>query len=516
MKRCHMGVDIGTSGCKAAVFDENGNQMALAYREYDLLSPQPGWAELDSDEVIDKCFAVIREAAANTPGGNVGGLGIGSQGEAFVPVDKEGRVLSNAIVSSDSRAADYAVKWPREFDETKLYEITGHTAHPLFSLFKLLWLRDHRPEIWAQAVKFLCFEDFLQFRLGVDPAISWPLAGRTMLFDVRRHVWSTDLLDAVGLTADKLARPLAGGSVAGRVAPETARDLGLAEDAFVVTAGHDQPCGALGAGVTSPGVAMYATGTVECITAAFSEPVFTENLRSNNLCTYDHVVPGMYATIAYSLTGGNILKWFRDEFGMVEVQEAQKAGKDAYDLILANVEDKPSGLLVLPYFTPSGTPYFDTELAGAMLGLRLSTTRGEFVRALLEGVTYEMRLNLEILQESGCEVRELRAVGGGAKSDLWTQLKADIMGKPVAVLNVTEAVSLGAAMLARAADTDESLAELVERWIRPIGMKLPRPENAAVYDEQFATYRQLYPLLKKLRWPEARAQDQRVGGQDTA
>jgi len=503
---CYMGVDIGTSGCKAAVFDEEGRQVALAYREYDVRSPEPGWAELDSDEVMARCFEAIREAAGAAEG-RVVALGISSQGEAFAPLDGKGRSLAPALVSSDSRAADYAAEWPRQFGERRLYEITGHTAHPMFSLFKLLWLRDNRPEVWSRAAKFLCFEDLLQFRLGssrpgcLDAAISWPLAGRTMLFDVRRHAWSAEVLEAVGLSADRLARPLPSGSVAGRIGPSVARDLGLVEGALVVAGGHDQPCGALGAGAVWPGVAMYATGTVECITPAFPRPVFSEGLRRNNLCTYDHVVPGLYATVAFSLTGGNILKWFRDQFGRLEVEEARRTGRDAYDLILARASDRPTGLLVLPYFTPSGTPYFDTELPGAILGLRLTTTRGELVLALLEGVTYEMRLNLEILRESGCEVRELRAVGGGAKSALWTQLKADVTGRPVAVLDVTEAASLGAAMLARAAEAGEELGDLVERWVRPTGVRLPRPEYAAAYEERFRAYRRLYPALKELGWP---------------
>ena len=493
----YMGVDIGTSGCKAAVFDKNGRQVSISYREYNIITPQPGWAELNPDEVIEKCFEVITEATSQVEPQAVLGLGISCQGEAFTVIDKDGKTLCNALVSSDIRAVEYAQNWSKEFGEEKLYKITGHTAHPMFSLFKLLWLKDNRPEIWGRAEKFLCFEDLLEFRLGLEPAMGWPLAGRTMLFDVVTHQWNSEILDAVGIKPTQLAKPLQSGSIAGNIKPDITRKLGLAKNAFVVTGGHDQPCSALGAGVTESGIAVYATGTVDCITPAFKEAVFTEHLRQNNLCTYDHVVPGMYATVAFSLTGGNILKWFRDEFGAAEVDEAKRSGRDAYELLLETAGNEPSNLLVLPYFAPSsGTPHFDTQTPGAIIGLRLTTTRGEIIRGLLEGVAMEMRLNLDILEHSGGVVDELRAIGGGAKSRSWTQLKADVMGKPIAVMDVTEAGCLGVAMLAAAKDMGRNLVELTDEWVTPLEVITPRKQQSEFYNKQFETYKKLYPAIK--------------------
>lgn len=494
----YMGVDVGTSGCKAVVFDENGGERASSYQEYNLIFTADGGAELDSEEVMQKCEAVICEAAEKAGPRSVKGLGISSQGEAFTALGEDGRALCNAMVSSDVRADPFAKTWPRSFGEERLYHITGHTAHPLFTLFKFLWLKENRPQVWEKAARFLCFEDLLQFRLGLDPAIGWSLAGRTMLFDVRKHAWSEEILEDIGLSADKLARPLASGTIAGTVPREVSDRLGLAKDAFLVVGGHDQPCAALGAGVTDPGCAMYATGTVECIAPAFSEPVFTEALRKNNLCTYDHAVPGMYTSLAYSLTGGNILKWFRDEFGAEEVEEARRTGKNAYELLLSTVDDGPTNLMVLPYFTPTGTPYFDTTMRGAILGLRLSTKRRDVIRALIEGVTFEMKLNLHILEESGCGIRELRATGGGAKSKFWSQLKADVLGKPVTTLNVVEAGCLGTAMLAFAADSGEDIRKIAKDWVKPLEEHHPRPKAAGQYQERFELYRKIYPAIKSL------------------
>jgi xylulokinase len=492
----YMGLDIGTSGCKAVIFSENGKQLAFAYREYNIISSQPGWAELDPDEVTEKCFEVIVEAASQVSPQSVLGLGISSQGEAFTAIDKDGKTLCNALVSSDIRAEQYAENWSKEFGEEKLYKITGHTAHPMFSLFKLLWLKDNRPEIWAKTDKFLCFEDLMEFRLGLNPAMGWSLAGRTMLFDVTRHQWNNEILNAVGIKLTQLARPLQSGTVAGNIKPDITRKLGLAKNAFIVTGGHDQPCSALGAGAIEPGVAVYATGTVDCITPAFRKSIFAENLRKNNLCTYDHTVPDMYATVAFSLTGGNILKWFRDEFGAAEIALSEKLGCSPYELLLKQTSGKPSELMVLPYFTPSGTPYFDTSATGAILGLKLSTKRSDIIRALLEGVALEMRLNLDILEQSGYKVDELYAIGGGAKSDIWNQLKADVIGKNITVLNIIEAGCGGVAMLAKSADTGKSVVDIAKDWIKPLSVKKPRPEFKSTYDKKFENYKKLYPALR--------------------
>jgi xylulokinase len=206
----------------------------------------------------------------------------------------------------------------------------------------------------------------------------------------------------------------------------------------------------------------------------------------------------MYVTVAFSLTGGNILKWFRDEFGGKEIEEAQQLGVNAYELILNSIGNQPSNLLVLPYFTPSGTPYFDTRTKGAIFGLRLSTSRGEFIRALLEGVAFEMRLNLEILEKSGYKIDELRVIGGGAKSPVWTQLKADIMGKKMKTIGVTEAGCLGVAMLACAANEEISVSELADKWIKPISDIYPQEKYRDILDEKFTRYKDLFFHVQKI------------------
>jgi xylulokinase len=493
----YMGIDVGTGGCKTAVFDRDGALIASAYREYTVISPEPGSMELNSDEVCTKVFEEIREAATAASDDPVRGIGISSQGEAFTPIGKDGRILANAMVSSDVRSKRYVEEFGSSFGKERLYEITGHTAHTMFSLFKLLWLRENEPDVWRRTEKFLCFEDLIQYRLGLDPAMGWPLAGRTMLFDVRNHDWHADILSEAGIDGNRLARPLPSGTVSGNIPRYIARELGLSGEPIVVCGGHDQVCGALGAGVVSEGKAMYATGSVECITPAFSECILSNSLFGNNLCTYDHAIKGLYTTVAFSLTGGNLLRWFRDEWGQKEIEESIKTGCDVYEIILRNLDSEPARVMTLPYFTPSGTPYFDLDTPGAILGLRLTTKRSEVLKSLLEGVTFEMRLNLHLLEKSGIRIDELIAIGGGSKSRVWTQLKADILDTPISTVMVGEAGCLGVAMLACAADTGVSPADLIKTWVTHGVQIEPDREKAEIYAEKFEKYLKLYPAMKR-------------------
>jgi xylulokinase len=492
-----LGLDIGTGACKVAVFDIKGRELANASVEYPVLHPKPGLAELDSEKVIDSCFNIIKEVNEKVSEPVVA-MCVSSQGEAFTPVAADGSYLGNAMVSSDIRAADIAREWSHIFGEEGIYKITGHTPHPLFTLYKILWLKKHQPEVWAKSRYFLCFEDLFQFKTGIKPCISWPLAGRTMMFDVINHCWSKEILESVGLTVERLSHPIASGEVAGYIDIEYGKKLGFRNPVMVVAGGHDQTCSALGAGVIKPGLCMYATGSVECFCPMLDSPSLTDELQKNNLCCYDFTVKGKYTTVAYSLTGGNILRWMRDELGEMEIQKAKQSGLNAYTLLLQDMPDKPSDLLVLPYFTASGTPYFDTNTKGTILGLQLTTTKGEITRALLEGVAMEMKLNLELMEESGMKIKSFVATGGGTRNDKWSQLKADVLNKTIITRNISETGCFGAAMLACSAFTKIPLEELIMQNQETAGTFIPDKEKSNVYEKKFETYKQLYPTLKKL------------------
>lgn len=497
----YLGIDIGTTGTKAVVFSEKGQIIASAYREYSLQNPGQGRYELDPRQVISSCKKVIAEsaktAALHDP---VLAIGIASQGEAFTLLDKNDQHLCNAMVSFDTRSSEQVEHFCNTFGREKLYRITGHTAHTLFSLFKLLWLKDNHPDLLKQAARFLCMGDLLRYKLTQNAVTSYNLASRTMLFDVSKKRWSPEILNAAGINPEILPQTASSGTSAGTVTSQLARELSLAKDVIVTTGGHDQCCGALGAGVDQSGIAACSLGTVECITPAFSDCVINNTLMEANLATYPHTVDDLYTTVAFCMTGGSGLKWYKDNFGLLEQQTADQSGRNVYDLLIGQIPPKPTGLMLLPHFTSTGTPYFDPSPLGAILGINLSTTKGEILKALLEGISFEMKVNLDLLQSCGIAVNQLRAFGGGIASGDWMQIKADIFNMPISCVQVKEAGCMGAAMLAaRGAGKITSLSECCREWVKTDRSYRPNPENAVIYAKHFEIYKDLYADLAPIR-----------------
>lgn len=495
-----LGIDIGTTGCKSIVFRIDGTILGQSYREYPLLHPRAGWMELDPRVVWEAVRQTVREAVDRAgPGDPVRALSTSVQGEAVTPVGVDGEPLDNTPVTFDARSVPYLSHWEAGPGAERVFEITGMPLHPMYTLQKILWWQRERPEIYRDTWKFLCFGDYALHRLGLPPTIDHSMAGRTMAFDVRAGDWSVEILDRAGVPVEKLAAAAPSGTAVGEVPGPVCDDLGLPHGVIAATGGHDQPCGALGAGITRPGLAMDATGTVECITPIFDSLALSPAMRDGNFCCYRHVASGLYATLAFNFTGGSLLRWYRDTLGAKEVEEARVSGLDVYDIMIGKAASGPSRLLLLPHFTMTGTPWFDPAAKGAILGLTLGTGSDQILKALLDGITYEMRLNLDRLQEAGVAVQELRAIGGGARSRTWLQLKADIFNRPVASLNVSEAACLGAAMLAGlAAGEYRSLAEAGDALVRVTDTHDPRPAEAARYEEMYALYREVYPTLRGL------------------
>jgi xylulokinase len=496
----YLGIDIGTTGCKAVVFDGEGHALCQAYREYATISPQQGWFELDPRQVMAACRQTIAEVAKKVKDTDaVAAIGVSSQGEAFTLLDKKGNYLCNAMVSFDNRSQSQVREFTESFGDKKLYQITGHSAHTLFSLFKLLWIKQNKPDVFKAIHRLFCFGDLLTYELTGIAQISHNLASRTMLFDVNKCTWSIPILNALELDEKVLSLPVSAGHTVGRIIPQIAEELGLDSDTIVVTGGHDQCCGALGVGVTGSGIAAYSIGTVECVTPAFDTCVLNETMRQSNFATYPHTVKGLYTTVAFTTAGGSLLRWFRDTFCNSEVAQAKRTGEDTYELILKNIPIEPTSLFVLPHFASTGTPYFNPSPLGGIIGLSLTTTKSEIAKALLEGITYEMKVNLELLRKAGGDITQLRAFGGGAKSAVWMQIKADILNMPITTLAVTEAGCLGAAMLAaNATGKVGTLQDCSQMWVKPVQTYQPRPEQVLKYKKLFEVYSHIYDSLRPL------------------
>jgi len=496
-----LGLDIGTTGAKCVGFDERGNVLASAYREYPLYHPRPGWAELDCNEVWSACEEVTGKVAARLAADPPKAIAVSTQGEAGMLVDEEGNALTRSAVSFDARTVEEKAELVAALGAPRLYEIAGRLVHTIHTVTKIMWTRRHHPELYDKAWKFLCFEDYAALRLAGQPAMDWSLAGTTLLFDVRKREWSDEILDASGIDEEFLARAVAPGAKSGAGARSAAERRGLPAGMAIVAGAHDQPGAALGAGVIEPGIAIDSTGTVACITAALAGPVINEKMLASGLCCYSHAARDLYATIAYNFTGGSILKWYRDTLGAAERAEAEAKGCSPYEVMMeeAGTVDGPTSLLVLPYFSTTGTPYFDENAKSAVLGIRQSTSRGELLKALVEGVNFEMRLNLELLDGAGVKVRALRSYGGGAKSDTLMQIKADVYGRPVSRLGASEAGCLGMAMLGGVAVGEYTdLAEAVEATVKIERTFEPDAARSAAYTERFGLYREVYPTFKDL------------------
>jgi len=493
------GLDIGTTGCRAAIFDETGTLLANASREYAVDVPHPNWAEQDGENVWRLAQESLRKAIATAGAREVAAIGLSVQGEAVMPVDVGGRALRPAILGMDSRTGEQNAWLCERFGAEHLFERTGMPVHTVNTLPKLLWLKQYEPDLWSRTDRFLLYEDFLIQKMAGQAVISRCLASRTQLYDIPDDRWSPEILQAIDLDPQRLATVQPSGTAVGPMRAELAESLGLAKAPLVVTGGHDQACGALGVGLVRPGLAMDSTGTAEVVEVALEAPVLNETLYRGDISVYAHTAPGLYLAMTLNHSGGLVLRWFRDTLGREEMREAQASGRDAYEILLQGASPEPTSLLLLPDFAGSGTPTFDTGAKGAILGLTFATEKAELAKAVLEGLTFELRLNMDLLKDGGVRVDELRAIGGGARSELWLQLKADITGIPVVAPRITEAASWGAALLAGVgAGHFASAAEAAEETVHLDRRFEPDPERAARYEERYALYREVYPALRSI------------------
>lgn len=489
-----LGIDVGTTGCKAAVYNARGECLARAYREYPTLHPQPGWAELDSALVWQRVQAVIAEAARAAAGDPVTALCVSSMGEAMTPVTADRRILGNAILCSDIRGTEYADALAGDPGQESFYAINPNILGPAYSLPKLAWVRDHQPDLYRQADRFLLWGDLVGFLLGGEPTTSYALANRTLLFDIHREQWSRELLQRTGIDGSKLPTVAPSGSDAGCVSDAIASELGLAKGARIIVGGHDQCCNALGAGVLQAGRAVCGIGTFECFAPAFGMPAEPHRLLRYGLNIEHHVVPGLYLTFAYNQSG-SLVRWFRDTFARAEA--ALETSQSVYDRLNAEMPAEITDIIVLPWFEPTGPPDFLTNVSGAVLGLRTSTSRGEILKAIMESVTMYFVPLLRALDELGLGASEYVATGGGARSDAWLQIKADILGVPFVRPSDTEGSALGAAILAgTATGVWGSLEEAVGLLVRRDRVFEPDPCRHERYREKVARFLELASALR--------------------
>jgi xylulokinase len=491
-----LGIDVGTTACKAAAVREDGTLIASASAEYAIQEPRPGWAELDAVGVWDQVQQVVSRVAAECEQDPPQALSVSSLGEAVVPVSADRRILGPSVLNFDVRGEEYLPQIGGGLSPEAFYGITGLTLTNALGMPKLLWVREHQPRLYEQTYRFLPWSSFVSFMLGADPVVDYSLASRLLCFEVEQGRWWRELLNRVGFDIDKLPATAPTGTAIGTVSDAVAARLGLPQGVAIMAGCHDQCANAVGSGAIAEGPAACGMGTYFCITPPFRTRRAPELMIERGLNTEHHAVPGQYVTFIYN-QGGALLRWFRDTFAVLEHQRAEREGRDIYAELIAEVPAGPSEVMVLPHFVATGPPEFVADTAGVLAGLRLGTQRGDILKGLMEGVVFYLRACVENLSQTGIEIGEYRAAGGGSRSDVWLQICADIMGQPFTRVAQSEAGIVGCAVIAgvgsgKFSSYEDGVAAMVrlERSFAPDARQHER------YQEHFARYRALWPLMR--------------------
>ncbi|MCD8013242.1 MAG: xylulokinase [Lachnospiraceae bacterium] len=502
MKRYLLGIDIGTSACKAAIFERDGTVAAAGAGEYPVYYPHPGWAEQNPENWWSSVCAAVKQAIRR--GGidpsEIAGIGIDGQSWSAVAVDQDGKSLCNTPIWMDTRAKDICDRINERLNGTGrdvIFDLAGNSLQPSYTTAKILWYQENRPEVFGQIHQILQSNSYIAFRLtGVfsqDVSQGYGLH----CFDMHTGTWNLDMCGKLGIPSEFLPPIYPCDSVIGTVTEEAARQTGLAVGTPVVAGGLDAACGALGTGVLHDGETQEQGGQ------AGGMSICTDTYRADpRLILSYHVVPGKWLLQGGTTGGGGVMRWIEKEFAGYERLMSEQTGKSSLEQLNEIAEKIPAGsdgLVFLPYMSGERSPIWDVNAKGVFYGLDFAKTKGHMVRAAMEGVAFSLRHNLEVAEKAGAEAKVLRAMGGSANSLLWTQIKSDVTGKPIVVPSSDTATTLGAAILAGVGTgfyTDYE--EAVALTVRETRRHEPNAGNQEIYQKNYDTYLALYENLKEL------------------
>lgn len=493
-----MGIDVGTTGAKAVVFDLNGEQKGCGFQEYGITYTKEGYAQQDPENIWSITKQVVR-MAVNGVGDRIGAISLSVQGDAVLPINKERNAIGPAHLGMDYRGKEEAEWCDKEIGGEKLFAITGMRPHPMNSIIKVMWIKKHQPELYEKTWKFVTWSDYILAKLGSDEiVIDYTQASRTMAFDLKKKVWSEELLKKMGIDYEKFAKPVASGISVGRINKALAQELAINPSAVLVTGGHDQTCASFGAGVVDEKLALDSHGTAEVLSALMETPKLTKGMYHGYYPCYCSLLPGKYFTFSLNHTAGLLLKWFAENFCEGDYQKASKNKESIYSYIFSNMPQMPSEVMVLPYMNGSGTPTCDISQKGAFLGLTMNTSRFDVAKGIIEALSFESRLNIEYLDKNDIRIRELRCVGGGARTAAGLQNKADILGMPVSSLRIREAACLGAALSAGLCMKLYRSPEEAVQIVKVQEVYEPNVQKHKIYTDRFELYKEIYSLFGKI------------------
>jgi len=496
-----LGIDEGTTGCRACIFDFKGNLIASDYREYPCYYPKSGWVEQTDEDITPALYASVKAAInkGDIDAEEIEALGISSQGGVTGLVDEDGNLLRPFVGWQDLRGTPYVDKILEKISPEEYYQITGYPLGAIFNITKWLWLRDNEPEIWEKTAKLSNHQDFFVRAFGGE---GWwddiSTTSRTGLFDVDNHEWSEELMDLLDLDPDLMPKVAKGGQPVGKVTKQVAEATGLAEGTLVCIAAHDQNCSTFGGGLVKGGTAVLVLGTWGSCYVGVDEPIRDPN---GVLIVKGNVGPRNWTIEGAASAAASSYRWFRDTFGALEVAAADLFGEDPYDMLNRQIEKVPpgaNGLTFMPYLQgASAGPRANPDARGALVGVTLGTTKADIARAVMEGITLEMRDIIEAQRRAGVKTKAIRLTGGGTKSRLWNQMQADMYKTPVKVLQTSETGALGAALYAGiGAGVYDSYEEAVETAVRIGDEYEPNPDNYDAYDEAYERFVKIYNALE--------------------
>jgi xylulokinase len=496
-----LGLDIGTSGAKALLCDDQGQIVNIAMAEYPLYTPFPLWSEQDPEDWWGGACRAIQDvvSSASIPPAEIAAIGLTGQMHGAVFLDQNDQVIRRALLWNDQRTAAECEQITEIIGHERLIEISGNPALTGFQAPKILWLRNHEPDNYTRLAKVLLPKDYVRLILTGEYASDCSDAAGTLLLDLQQRDWSLELLQKLEIPRDWLPTVFEGSQVTGTLRSQVAEALGLPAGIPVVAGGGDNAAAAIGTGIVRKGLVSSSIGTSGVIFAHSDEINLDPAGRLHTFC---HAVPGKYHLMAVTLSAGNSLRWLRDT---LQFAGRSMAGVDDlvmdYDVMTAQAAEIPvgsEGLMFLPYLTGERTPHLDPLATGAFIGLTSRHTPAHLVRAVMEGVTFSLRDGLEIMRGLDVPIHQVRAIGGGGKSSLWCQMQADIFNCEVVNLEVEEGPAYGAALLAIAADQDAGgVSAVSEGCVKTKGVRLPDPANQERYDRYYAIFRELYANLRE-------------------
>lgn len=496
------GLDIGTTGCKLTVFDENGTYLDKAYQDYPVKRGSSEH-EVDARVIMEGVLSVMKTIGEKYP--DIAGIGVTSFGETFVLADESGTPLHPAMLYTDPRGEKECLELEEKLGGMKIASITGLRPHVMYSISKIMWMKRNKPELYEQAKHIFLMEDYIVFNLTGTAQIDYSLATRTMAFDITTLTWSKEMFEAADIDQGLMSKPVPTGTSAGTIQKEIAEKTGLSIDTQIVSISHDQVAAAVGAGVFDSNTAVDGAGTVECVTPIYDELPDSQVMYDGYYSVVPYVIPGKYVCYAFSYTGGALIQWCVDTLAKKEKELADEQGisvneylEDRFGKNGTDI-DEPTGMLVLPHFAGAATPYMDTGSKGVIVGLTAGSTVSDIYRACMEGVVYEMMLNMEFLKDSGIHFGMIHATGGGARSKIWMQMKADMLNVPITALKTVDAGTVGSAMLTGiAVGCFENLEDAAEHMVQKDKVYFPRPEMHAKYQKIYQKYRELYKAVRPL------------------